>query len=631
MSELTPADIFCHSNYKLQVRDVFAMYNHEWDVIGELIQNAVDSVTKRREVSQGDNYQPEITINYDLQNRSIEVHDNGIGISEGDILKVVAPHYSGKEPSGANRGEFGVGLAFVVFSSQKFRIISCYDKRESTLEVSNAYDWSMNVDTDIELEITRSVQPRNTENFTKIWVNPVRFPAFTVKKLEFVLQRFTAIGDFWAAYYDKDGDIKVTLEFIDEQGKQTTTKVKNRLWHPADYLSSLLDYEIVDYVTLKSIEEGPRSAALPNYVGSGMVYKDKMVRQGQEFTFYALMCYSRYYKELAMAAGVTSEEDDVEDLDYAEEEDGDSLIMMPEIDLYPGIFVCKKGMPMGADVPRPPRSGTSNWAAFYIAIHSDGLRTEPGRKKLNIEDERVVQSIARSVLNKMDKFSAYVISRVNPDTHQEAILRALDNNRETMSNWKLEHPIHNSLLNIKTSVEPPNEQTLIALFHELIGSELLKGYKVVKLSATDTYDGLYDYVISAAEISQRAFEEWLKTIPTARERRAHQNSRELSENLIVVEFKLNLETIIGDFLHKNKYHTSIKLLVAWDADEDVIKRRGWFLQKQPSSDVRYFGANYILRPSSEGVSKGILSTHVLLVKRFLERKLIPNNLEESNV
>lgn len=38
---------------------------------------------------------------------------------------------------------------------------------------------------------------------------------------------------------------------------------------------------------------------------------------------------------------------------------------------------------------------------------------------------------------------------------------------------------------------------------------------------------------------------------------------------------------------------------------------------RPASEVRYFGANYILRPSSEGQSKGIQSTHVLLVKRFI--------------
>jgi|GEM_PF-2799134 len=619
MSQLTPADIFRHSNYKLQVRDIFAMYNHEWDVLGELVQNAVDSVTKKKEVA-GEAYQPQIAVTYNLADQSLLIRDNGLGIAADDILKVVAPHYSGKEPSGANRGEFGVGLAFVVFASQAFRLVSCFEGQKSMLTVNNGYEWSMNVAEEVELDINRTVESETCENFTEIWVKPVRFPLFTRDKLSFVLQRFTAVGDFWAAYYNRDGDIQVTLNFVDEQGQAPFVQVPNRLWHPADYLSSLLDYETVDYLKLKEIDEGPRNVALPNYVGSGMVYKGKMSQQGQEFTFYALMCYSRYYKELATAAGVTSEEVDFDEL-VEEEEAGDSLVTMPEVDLYPGIFVCKKGMPLGADVPRPPRSGTSNWAAFYIVIHSDGLRTEPGRKKLSIEDERVVQSIARSVLNKMDKLSAYVISRVSPDTQQEAILRALDENRTKMSDWKKDHPLHIASLGVQLSVRPPNEQTLIALFHELIGAGVLKGYKVVKLSATDTYDGLYDYSIAADEIGKRAFEEWLKTLPTARDRREYANARQIKENLMVVEFKLNLETIIGDFLHKSKYHPSIKLLVAWEADEEAIKRRGWFLEKRPASDVRYYGANYVLRPSSEGVSKGILSTHVMLIKRFIETRV----------
>ena len=50
MSEvINPEDFFGVSHHKLAIRDIFAMYHHSWDVIGEGIQNAVDSVLKRSE------------------------------------------------------------------------------------------------------------------------------------------------------------------------------------------------------------------------------------------------------------------------------------------------------------------------------------------------------------------------------------------------------------------------------------------------------------------------------------------------------------------------------------------------------------------------------------------------------
>ena len=56
-------DFFTASNHKLIIRDIFAMYHHRWDVIGELIQNAVDSVLTTAEQPPPD-YKPGIKISY---------------------------------------------------------------------------------------------------------------------------------------------------------------------------------------------------------------------------------------------------------------------------------------------------------------------------------------------------------------------------------------------------------------------------------------------------------------------------------------------------------------------------------------------------------------------------------------
>ena len=64
MPTYSAADIFTYSNNKLQMRDIFAIYSHDWDVLGEMVQNAVDAVLKRRELSEGLEYEPTILITY---------------------------------------------------------------------------------------------------------------------------------------------------------------------------------------------------------------------------------------------------------------------------------------------------------------------------------------------------------------------------------------------------------------------------------------------------------------------------------------------------------------------------------------------------------------------------------------
>ena len=86
---------------------------------------------------------------------------------------------------------------------------------------------------------------------------------------------------------------------------------------------------------------------------------------------------------------------------------------------------------------------------------------------------------------------------------------------------------------------------------------------------------------------------------------------------MIVEFKMHLQDIIKDFLQKKKYHAHIKLLVAWDADKDLIRKKGWLLEELSKQKQRYYGASWRLRPNAEGQSKGILATDVLLLREFL--------------
>jgi hypothetical protein len=601
-------DFFGASNHKLTIRNIFAIYHHRWDIIGESIQNAVDSILKRAEDAPV-GYVPSIEITYNARVRSIEVEDNGIGIPSEEIKRIVAPHVSLKSPKEANRGEFGVGLTFVAFCSNDFRLESISRNTKASLGIKNGYSWTMDENSKEDIQILFDSETITIpDSYTKVFMKPIRFPEYTLPQLEYVLRRYTAVGDFWSCYKEENGPIKVTLTYIDENGHREERQVLNRFWHPADFLAKI-EVETVDYTTVdKELKKG-KEDALPNWIGFGLTDKDTIIERGKEFTYYALFCRTSYYKQLAEQIGlfIPSEED---------EEIAEPIFPQPGVEsLNSGIFASKKGMPLGAIVDHPRTAQAGYWRGIFIMMNCDAWRTEPGRKKLHVDDEQIAGVVAKKIFYRLTKFSHYIIPR-DPDEEVQSLLRNVDKNIESVRQHRKNHPLINPRNKIIINTEPVNEQTLIGLFHEIIGAGLLLGYRVLKLSAAETYDGIYEYEIPKGYVGKEHWEEWLRGF-TAKERNKIEEAGSYRVDEMIVEFKKNLEDIIKDFLQKTKYHHHIKLIVAWDANRDSIKRRGWLLEDLPQSKQKFYGAKWRLRPSAEGQTRGILATDVLLLKDFL--------------
>ncbi|HQO20098.1 MAG TPA: ATP-binding protein [Acidobacteriota bacterium] len=611
-------DFFNASNHKLIIRDIFAMYHHRWDFLGESIQNAIDSALKKRE-NCSDGYSATVDITFDTRKQELIIRDNGMGISENDICKIAAPHVSLKNPLEANRGEFGVGLTFVAFSSNDFEIVSVHQGKESSLKIRNGYSWAMDTGGSDNVEITYDVKSDDTnETHTTLKVKPLRFHPYSLGHLEYVLRRHTAVGDFWSCFKKEQGPLKINLNYIDQTGKPLSKVIENKFWHPADYLSDI-DVDTVDVTTVvKELAKG-KDAAIPNWIGFGLTDKDTISEQGLEFTYYALFCRTRYYNQLAEKIGINtiSNEDGIED------EDGEE-VMQPQAPIETvntGIFTSKKGMPLGAVVDHPRTAQAGYWRGMFIMMNCDSIRTEPGRKKLHVDDELAAKNVAKKIFNKMTKYSHYFIPR-DPDEEMDSLLRNVDKNLQAVRKHRQENKLINSALQgINMYTEPMNEQTLIGLFHELIGAKQLLGYTALKLSATDTYDGVYEYKIPKEHVGKDHWEEWLRQF------KAHERNELTTKGIyeiqeMIVEFKMGLQDVIKDFLQKTKYHTHIKLIVAWDADKEQIQRKGWLVEELPKGKQKFYGAKWRLRPSAEGQTRGIVATDVLLLKELIANGLI---------
>lgn len=166
-------EFFSNANHQLIIRDVFAMYHHQWDVIGESVQNAVDSVLKQAEEAP-ENYEPTIEMTYNARTREIVVKDNGTGVSSEEVKRVVAPHVSLKSPLEANRGEFGVGLTFVAFSSNNFKLESVCGAKKASIKINNGYNWAMDDNGKEKIEILFDLTDAPNERpYTEMSVKPI--------------------------------------------------------------------------------------------------------------------------------------------------------------------------------------------------------------------------------------------------------------------------------------------------------------------------------------------------------------------------------------------------------------------------------------------------------------------------
>lgn len=332
------------------------------------------------------------------------------------------------------------------------------------------------------------------------------------------------------------------------------------------------------------------------------------MEEGKEFAYYTLFCRIPYYKQLAENIGIPYPT-------IGDENEAPPTTQREIETVSSGIFLSKKGMPLGATIDEPKKVLAGFWRMIFIVMNCDSLRTEPGRKKLHIEDEHIAKRVAGKIYDKLVKYHHYIIPR-DPDEEVESLLRNVDKTIDAVKKHRTSNELVNPANKIMISVEPVNEQTLIALFHELVGAKLLKGYKAHRLSATETYDGIYEYKIERSHVGNEHWSEWIQSFP-ARERKKIEQGGFYFIDLMIVEFKMHLEDIIKDFLQKTKYHPHIKLIVTWEANQNSIKRKGWLLEDLPQSKQKFYGARWRFRPSAEGQTKGILATDVLILKDFL--------------
>lgn len=501
---------------KKSLKDIKDSYNNYWDILTEVIQNSVDAIL-RKNSKKGS-----IKITFNEHNKSITIYDDGIGISASRLPGLLTPFSTDKESEYISRGEKGVGLSFVIFETNYFKIKTSYiDSNISTIGlIQNARSW---VESDDSQEIILN-QTTKQEKFigTEIvlkQLNSSKIFDLSINQLIFILRTKTAIGDFFSLFEKNNVDISVDLIFIDKSGKQECKKIPYKYLLPIENKKNCIEYddELKDLLINPDISEVEKRDCIKNKI----VYLNGYDKtdNGMEIQYWACIVPDRsIWEDINKNKNLLSSN--------SEEESS--------VRFNPGITISSKGMPTAIDYPQPSRLGNAGYFPnFFMIINDDSYVPDIGRKAIMEEYKSNYNSIIRRVFNKLaSEIGPYMRDDVDSGWSKTKLKEEIDNLPK----------LKTKLLKFKCS---PFEQeaSTSAIFFELIGKDLcFKDFIPYHSAYRSRYD-LYGY---------------------------------FRKDFITLEFKYNLRNIIKDFKASKKWADEIDYVVCWDVserDEDELYKK----------------------------------------------------------
>ena len=547
--------------------NILDSYAHPWDILAESLQNAVDAIDER---AKQDSASPNIIrIEFDVKRRGISVTDSGTGMQPKIVEQVLTPHISNKRSS-RSRGEKGIGLTFLVLSSNRFELETFDGKSTTALYVENAYDWLRGAS---ESRPLAKPLPKSKErplgkgqSYTRILIQgiPERedvgndiFNDFTLTRIVHTLRTMTAVGNT-ASLFAKNGapktDIQIFMTYTGTDGVlMPDIEIPYRYADPSTYLNSEEFMELSEFEKAKL--KYPEKTRGKSFILRG----EKYTKSGRKIKYFAFASSRKTYDSIS------------EKHDLMTDSGGD---------VHGGIFVATRGMPTGISISPPKTAAAGYWHNYFIVLEDDDLRLDLGRKSLRGRTIEMMQGICRQEV--WDK-TVHYISEIIP----QPSAGDMKGEEELQKIWK--EARERSRLEIKgigISRLPEYEQEDVVLFHEMVGAGILKGYRTYRSKYSDTYDEFVNYHIHADEIGKKAAQEYGKKV---------------IDLDLILEFKHNAIDLLDDIEKSKKKHEHLTLLVCWKINDDEFMKQGVDVETVRAEDEFFIGTTHkLLFPSQFG-------------------------------
>jgi hypothetical protein len=566
-----------------EARNILDSYSHVWDILAESLQNSADAIEQSRKLNSSSISL--IQIEFNASKRSIEISDTGIGMTSDQVMKVLAPHQGLKRGLGL-RGEKGVGLSFILFMTNRFRIETCDGEQTISLEIHNANNWANGTESQplkfVNVSIREPQKFRGSKTYTRIWAEQIPVARdsnedifeYTKPRLEYVLRTKTAIGNTFPLFNDGKSplnDIEIQLKYISSTGVQED--FTNVLYSFAPPNSYLKPKEVLTWSEFGERLLQNKTTQSKGLVDSGIYTSDS----GKEVKWYAFISQRPTFDEIS----------EVNYLQTSETKDVDA-----------GIYISTRGMPTGIRITPPRTQQAAYWPSFFILLEYDDLRLDMGRKFVGGRVAQMLTKAASWVFNQ----HVNAIPKLTTKTSDPFDGLETDSDIEEIKAGVNETP-YLGLSQIPYLRIPTEEQAVIAIFHELVGAGLLKGYRTQSSFSNKIYDALISYKPDTS-------------ILDASLKKIIQNGKSYN---IFVEFKFDAGRSLLEDFDVRKRPRDFRLLICWSLNDLVFKENQIeVISIEPTETVFHGATQKLIFPNSYGF--GAENTlHVIVLKDFIER------------
>ena len=495
------------------ILDIDDSYNNDWDILAELVQNAVDAI-RDKEMTDGT-----IDIVIDSQNKSVSVKDNCIGIEPNELPKLLCMFGTNKKMNEKTIGEKGVGLKFAIFSCNDFYIRSSTSNGACEAIVVDAFNWKNSVSPDF-LCLEYDDRQNDFVGTEVVLKKLPDLPLFdlTLNQIIFILRTRTAIGNTLKIWDKDDVNITVSLKFVNQEGQEFNENIPFTYWLPTDNIIeqdkiNIDDY--YDYVRNGDKTDQQKRLKLKNKI----VYKVKIFElRNRVIKTYSCLVPKWATWDVISASANLAKPDQLKDDDFMEK--------FGYATFQAGNYTSVKGMPTGISMEHPMTGSGGTWAQVFMIFEDKKLKFDIGRKSIHGKQKNIYKEFSRELFNEYRSLLKYISGDVNPEASswdKDEVFKEIEN-----------------LIDIKSKstifAKTPRDQegTVAALFFEAMGNKKITSIKPLIPGYKNKYDlyALWD------------------------------NKR------VVIEFKSQLYKILKDFTDETKIFNEVNCVVCWDVSED---------------------------------------------------------------
>ena len=569
---LNPSDF--SELYRHQLKQTISAYSPTQIVLGEALQNAIDAIV------EADGTSHEITIDLDLDKRSVKVTDTGIGFPNNPKLLFLG---GGTKRDGNPRlfGFVGVGIKVVLFSSKKFSIRGHSNDGAFCYEISNAYQFEkdpppnlpapsqfsndlspLKKGTEVYYQFPKDVAYDPVEQFMQNMHaqclpqgNDTGFGKTLKSAVDrgFYENRFSGLMEAFLRRHTYAGDV---LNYLGKKKELTDAAIKINVIcsDPSDAFGDEIG-ELFDGKTkfafkispeyllasdnLNRVSQQNRPGLFHEALGRGGT---NLTRTWKGFNFCSYFDREDYEKLLTNKHGELPKAVTESIKEYKEKlfpRINGILLTIGHIPLFeeflPGgsqRVISVNGVATTHAIDLTRGRNQAYVRCFDLVVD---MNAQLNYGKSQLTDTHLVNRIRRFVndayATTIQTAASNWVGRVNPPTDDEEPDFFLK--RDSLG-----------IPELAVKKVPRDENDVIALFFELLGKKYLTGYQSFGLSQVDPYDGRFLIRRSADKSDPKVPED--------------------DRQLPAIDFKVTASWLIRDLEREAKDPRELKLVIAWD-------------------------------------------------------------------